>query len=479
MSSSDLFTADYPHGTPEGFDGPDGHDGCRGGACPGADMWGLSCKRAKQLSRSDYQYQKLAAQGLTPAAIADELGLVPTGATAAPVTKRAPKPKPADRAAAKKAAKAEVAAAFAVDEELLDNGPDTNLSDQHDAGYTEVMDDSVGLQEQIQTLLPQIEPEIAAYLGRPGELTAISIDVQGTESSVENPTPAAAPTPKEIRTWAIERGYEVKPMGKLPQHIIDHYWETHGLLGRPAHYAPAKVDPDTDQVDTETPAAATIVPEPDGRRPEWAHVTLTEDLARAQTERDALAEELEETKGELTRARGLAARLEEELARDREEHAAEISDLHLQLSGSHHGIQQRIQQLEESIASLEQDERIRAWELVTSHRAFAGCHDEEAPLITSILKRLNELTNQNEASTIARLSSALELTIRKWAAERERGDHLAEVLAAKDWLDQMRREETHRRLAAITDRIPATPDDDGIQRPGLARRIRRGWMTGR
>lgn len=34
MSTSDLFTADYPHGTVKGYDGLDGNEGCRGSACP-------------------------------------------------------------------------------------------------------------------------------------------------------------------------------------------------------------------------------------------------------------------------------------------------------------------------------------------------------------------------------------------------------------------------------------------------------------
>lgn len=65
---ADLFEDGYPHGTVDGF-----HNGCRGGACPGALDYGLSCKRAKMLSNSDVRYNRLAKQGLPPALIALEL----------------------------------------------------------------------------------------------------------------------------------------------------------------------------------------------------------------------------------------------------------------------------------------------------------------------------------------------------------------------------------------------------------------------
>lgn len=93
MTAADRLEDGFPHGTADGFD-----QGCRGGACPAAAEYGLSCKRAKQLSASDYQYQKLARRGLGPAEIALELGLIPEGPTTpiAPPPARAPKPpKPA------------------------------------------------------------------------------------------------------------------------------------------------------------------------------------------------------------------------------------------------------------------------------------------------------------------------------------------------------------------------------------------------
>lgn len=74
----------FPHGTPDGYT-----QGCKG-RCPAGIDHGLSCKRAKQLAAGDYQYQRLARGGATPAEIADALGLHPAIDTAT-----TPKPKPA------------------------------------------------------------------------------------------------------------------------------------------------------------------------------------------------------------------------------------------------------------------------------------------------------------------------------------------------------------------------------------------------
>lgn len=85
MGTTDLFVPDFPHGTAEGFD-----DGCRGGACPAAAEHGLSCKRAKTLSRSDIRYNRLVKDGRTPAEIAAIIDgheiETPTITAAAPVT---------------------------------------------------------------------------------------------------------------------------------------------------------------------------------------------------------------------------------------------------------------------------------------------------------------------------------------------------------------------------------------------------------
>lgn len=82
MSAADRLDDSFPHGTRVGWD-----RGCKG-RCPAGDEHGLSCRKASMLAAGDYQYQKLFRRGLTPAEIADALGLVPD--TTAPQPKRAP-----------------------------------------------------------------------------------------------------------------------------------------------------------------------------------------------------------------------------------------------------------------------------------------------------------------------------------------------------------------------------------------------------
>ncbi|QTV79463.1 histone-like nucleoid-structuring protein Lsr2 [Microbacterium sp. NIBRBAC000506063] len=93
------------------------------------------------------------------------------------------------------------------------------------------------------------------------------------------PLPVAAThSNADIRTWARDQGYEVAAKGTIPRRIIDAYWEAHGLL-----------DPAPTQLQD-----VLTVPKERHRRPDWATVNLT-------NERD--------------RARDLATRLEQELAR--------------------------------------------------------------------------------------------------------------------------------------------------------------------
>ncbi|MEV8023366.1 histone-like nucleoid-structuring protein Lsr2 [Microbacterium sp. NPDC080220] len=72
MSGADRLEDGFPHGTVQGYD-----QGCRGGWCPEGNDHGLSCAAAKRLNAGDYRYQRLVKRGLTPGAIADELGLAP------------------------------------------------------------------------------------------------------------------------------------------------------------------------------------------------------------------------------------------------------------------------------------------------------------------------------------------------------------------------------------------------------------------
>lgn len=245
MSSSDLFVKDYPHGTPTGYD-----DGCRGGACPGAAEWGLSCKRAKTLSRGDYRYQQLARAGHTPAEIADELGLIPEAPTAAPKkTKPAAAPTPP-------ATKAEQ-----------------------------------GVLEEA----PAAEPPVPT--------AATASDAPKTASI------------SAIRAWARERGYTVKDRGILPQHIVDHYKADHPA-GNPAPEIAPKPPlpapeitpkpplpaPATAPIPTPPkPTPAAVVPRPNDPDLDYGAITTAQDIHRLTGERD--------------RARSLAARLEQELAR--------------------------------------------------------------------------------------------------------------------------------------------------------------------
>jgi hypothetical protein len=82
MSAADRLDDSFPHGTRVGWD-----RGCKG-RCPAGDEHGLSCRKASTLAAGDYRYQKLFRRGLTPAEIADALGLVPD--TTAPQQKRVP-----------------------------------------------------------------------------------------------------------------------------------------------------------------------------------------------------------------------------------------------------------------------------------------------------------------------------------------------------------------------------------------------------
>lgn len=86
-AAADRLDDTFPHGTAEGYKA-----GCRGTVCPGADDYGLSCKRANQLAAGDYRYQKLIKKGLGPGEIALELGLVPEGPTAPVIAPKPAKP---------------------------------------------------------------------------------------------------------------------------------------------------------------------------------------------------------------------------------------------------------------------------------------------------------------------------------------------------------------------------------------------------
>ncbi len=46
-------------------------------------------------------------------------------------------------------------------------------------------------------------------------------------AAAARPADADAPSPKQIRQWAIEAGYEVPARGRLPQSLVDEYTAAH------------------------------------------------------------------------------------------------------------------------------------------------------------------------------------------------------------------------------------------------------------
>ncbi|TFD27482.1 hypothetical protein [Cryobacterium cryoconiti] len=53
MSTLDLYSDDFPHGTPDGFE-----QGCRGSACPNQTTDAMTCRKAHMRYQGDYQYRK-------------------------------------------------------------------------------------------------------------------------------------------------------------------------------------------------------------------------------------------------------------------------------------------------------------------------------------------------------------------------------------------------------------------------------------
>lgn len=174
MSGADRLEDGFPHGTTQGY-----ADGCRGGWCPAGNDHGLSCSRAKQLSAGDYQYQRLAKQGRTPAEIAFELGL-------APETHVAPEPK---------------AAVLSVDDE-------------------EVID----LEGDEEPMKPDTKP-------------AKPVPVPPTASGRTKAELA------EIRQWAKDNGVPHTVTGRMPRATIAAYDAAHAPAEAPADDSPKPTPP--------------------------------------------------------------------------------------------------------------------------------------------------------------------------------------------------------------------------------------------
>lgn len=201
MSSADLFEDGFPHGTADGYD-----KGCRGAGCSAGIEHGLSCKTAKIKSRSDFQYQKLVKTGASVAEIADALGLIGTAAAAA-VAKAKPKPKP-KRTASKPAPEVDPLPAV----EYFGDYINRDAADDPTAAAID-------------------EPTLAPA---PAVVDPVEIVTESAEKS--------APTPREIRAWAREKGYEVSTRGIIPTAVVENYRKAHGILdSKPAAEPVAEV----------------------------------------------------------------------------------------------------------------------------------------------------------------------------------------------------------------------------------------------
>lgn len=324
MSGLDLFVDGFPHGTPQGYD-----EGCQGGTCPTGVEYGLSCKIAKSKSRGDYQYQKLVKQGATIPEIADALGLV--GTATAPAKKK-PTPTPATAQGGVSLADAATLAQKAMAPKSDDSAsvvlgfdgatPDTTTLAVADKAGLRLIPDTEESRERSQKIWDETAARVKAR-NEPATETTTPAEAEPKKKVWEKKRPApatdaadaksTAPKPAEIREWARSRGYEVGSKGKLPQHIVEHYWEATGRL-----------DSTSPAVDTIEPAADTEAPEP---AIEIAQ-TVTEDTEPAEESLADPQEEETSTRPEwstvaaladLEAARSIAVRLEQELAHITEE----------------------------------------------------------------------------------------------------------------------------------------------------------------
>lgn len=190
MGTTDLFVPGYPHGTVEGFDG-----GCRGGACPAADEHGLSCKRAKTLSRSDIRYNRLVKAGRTPAEIA---AIIDHG-------------EPEHTAIAVEAATVTVAAEGII---LVDR------------------DDTAGTIELEIDAAPSVEPPTPAEKPAAlyaGAAVAVSTNPAPVDNAAREELISTAEGRAKIREWGRAQGYVLGVKGKLPGGVVAAYLRAHGL----------------------------------------------------------------------------------------------------------------------------------------------------------------------------------------------------------------------------------------------------------
>lgn len=322
MSTADLFDETWPHthGTPDGYD-----HGCKSGACPAGKQYGLSCKTARSLSRSDFKYQRMVRNGATVADVANEFGFVgtlnpapeapkktrPTSKSTTPKEKKpVNKPTPATARGGRSLADTttiSVEGGVIPDESVRFGTPDP----------TPLMPTT----EEASQRSRDIWEETAKMLGQTAALGMEKVTPETETEPAPNKegdgeTARVEPTTSEIRAWARDRGYEIGEKGRIPAHIRAHYDDAH-RTGDPLPLA-AQIAANLEQSAPEEPVledealpepeAITVEPEPEitpepeeaAERPDWGHVALLEDLETAIAERDS--------------ARRWAVRLEQELA---------------------------------------------------------------------------------------------------------------------------------------------------------------------
>lgn len=182
MGTTDLFVPGYPHGTVQGFDG-----GCRGGACPAADEHGLSCKRAKTLSRADIRYNRLVKAGRTPAEIAAiiDLGEPENGADV-------------------------ITAATLTSVTLTPTG----------LGTIELEPEIIVADE------PAPEKPAAVYAG-----AAVTVPTKPApvDAAAREELTSTAEGRAKIREWGRAQGFVLGVKGKLPGGVVAAYLRAHGL----------------------------------------------------------------------------------------------------------------------------------------------------------------------------------------------------------------------------------------------------------
>lgn len=191
MSAADRLEDGYPHGTVPGYRG-----GCQGAVCPGTDLYGLTCRRAYQLSAGDYRYKRLVAEGKTPAEIAQ---ILDPPATVPTPTKEKTMPTPNDVAKTTKPLTADPVEPEAEPREL---------------------------EHALATLEADRTAENAAAEDGPPEQITTERWTAGL-----NPRQKAEKL-REIREWARANGHQVPAKGKIPQAALAAYVRFEELIGR-------------------------------------------------------------------------------------------------------------------------------------------------------------------------------------------------------------------------------------------------------